>query len=123
MTIIYILENNTKRYGVTFQNNGYVKLQKFEDISNNENTIYSAKPMRIFLGKSQLCDMTEFSGARDKEVFDGNTIMLKVNEENGKHKYVYNGGDMVCSFLTSDKIYEYVSNMGKNLTSYSVATG
>ena len=123
MTLIYITENNTKRYGVTFQNNGYVKVQKFEDISKDENTIYSVKPMRIFLGKSQVCNMTEFSGARDKEVFDGNTILLKVGIENGKHKYVYIGGDMVCSFMTSDNIYEYISNMGNNLCPYSVATG
>ena len=30
---------------------------------------------------------------------------------------------MVCSCMTSDKIYEYISNMGNNLTPYSVATG
>ena len=30
MTIIYITENNTKRYGVTFQNNEYVKVQKLK---------------------------------------------------------------------------------------------
>ena len=123
MTIIYITENNTKRYAVTFKNNGCVKVQKFEDISNDENTIYSVKPMEIFLGKSQVCKMTVFSGAFDKNVFDGNTILLKISEENGKHKYAYIGGDMVRSFMTSDHIYEYVSNMGNNLTPYSVATG
>ena len=122
MTIIYITENNTKRYGVTFQNNGYVKVQKFENISNDENTIYSLKRMRTFLGKSQVCNMTEFSGARDKEVFNGNTILLKVAIENGKHKYVYFGGDIVCSFMTNDNIYEYISTMGNNLCPYSVAT-
>ena len=67
--------------------------------------------------------MTIFSGARDKEVFDGNTILLKICEENRKHKYVYIGGDMVCSFMTSDNIYEYISNMGNNLSPDSVATG
>ena len=67
--------------------------------------------------------MTIFSGARDKEVFDANTILLKISEENGKHKYVYIGGDMVCSFETSDNIYEYISNMGNNLSPYSLATG
>ena len=40
-----------------------------------------------------------------------------------ENKYVYNGGDMVCSFMTSDNIYEYISNMGNNLSPYSVATG
>ena len=123
MTIIYVTENNCERYGVTFQNNGYVKVQKFEDISNVENTIYSVKPMEIFLGKSQVSKMTMFSGAFDKKMFDGNTILLKISEENGKHKYVYIGGDMVCSFMTNDNIYEYISNMGNNLSPYSIATG
>ena len=123
MTIIYNTENNCVSYGVTFQNIGCVKVQKFEDISKDENVIYCVKPMEIFLGKSQVCNVTVFSGARDKKVFDGNTILLKISEENGKHKYVYIGGDMVCSFMTSDNIYEYISNMGNNLSPYSVATG
>ena len=67
--------------------------------------------------------MTALSGAFDKSCFDGNTILLKVDIENGKNKYVYIGGDMVCSFMTSDNIYEYVSNMGNNLSPYSFATG
>ena len=69
MTIIHVTENNTKRYGATFQNNGCVKVRKFEDISNNENTIYSVNPMRLVLGKSQVCNMTMFSGAFDKKSF------------------------------------------------------
>ena len=123
MTVIYITENNCEWYGVTFKNNGCVKVQKFEDISNDENTIYCVKPMEIFLGESQVCNKTVFSGARDKNVFDGNTILLKISDEKGKHKYVYIGGDMVWSFITSDDIYEYISNMGNNLCPYSVATG
>ena len=71
MTNIYNTENNTKCYGVTYQNNGCVKVQKFEDISEDKNIIYKVMPMETFLGKSQLCDLTEFSGASDKEVFDG----------------------------------------------------
>ena len=66
--------------------------------------------------------MTTFSGTFDRNVFDGNTFLLKISEENGKRKYVYIGGDMVCSFMTSDNIYENISNMGKNLTPFSVAT-
>ena len=123
MAIIYITENNIKCYGVTFQNNGYVKVQKFEDISNDENTVYCVKPMKIFLDKSQVCNMTLCSRAFDKKVYDGNSILLKVGEENGKYKNVYIGGDMVCSFMTSDNTYEYISNMGNNLCPYSVATG
>ena len=79
--------------------------------------------MQTFLGKSQLCDMTKFSGSGDEEVFDGNTILLKVSQENNKLRYVYIGGDMVYSFLTNDGIYKYISNMGNNLTPCSIAKG
>ena len=123
MTIIYITENNCEGYAVSFKNNGYVKVQKFEDISKDKNTIYSVKPMETFIGKSEDCNMTEFSGARNREVLNGNTILLKLNEENNKHTYVFIGGDKVCGFLTNDKIYKYISNMGDNLTPYSIAIG
>ena len=122
MTVIYITEDNCKCYAVTFQNNGWVKVQKFADESLDENIIYTVNPMETFLGKSQSCSMTASSGAFDKACFDGNAILLKVNIENGKNKYLYIGGDMVCSFLTSDNIYEYASNMGNNLSLYSFAT-
>ena len=79
--------------------------------------------MKTFLGKSQSCTMTAVSGAFDRACFDGNTVLLKVGIENGKNKYVYIGGDMVCSFMISDNIYEYVSNMGINLSPSSFATG
>ena len=124
MTVIYITENNCKCYAVTFQNNGFVQVQQFEDVSEIEkNIIYTINPMKSFLGKSQRYSMTALSGAFDKSCFDGNTFLLKVGIENGKNKYVYIGGDMICSFMTSDNIYEYVSNMGNNLTPYSIATG
>ena len=123
MTTIYISENNCRCYGGTYKNNGWVEVQKFEVISNGEITIYCVKPMRTFLGKSQVCYMTMFSGALNKSVFDGNTILLKISEENGRHIYVYVGGDMISSFMTSDNIFEFISNMGNNLCTYSVATG
>ena len=123
MTVIYITENICKCYAVTFENRGWVKVQKFEDESLDENIIYTVNPMKTFLGKSQRCTMTALSGAFDKGCFDGNTVLLKVGIEDGKNKYVYIGGDMVCSFMTSDNIYEYISNKGNNLTPYSVAIG
>ena len=74
MTIKYIIENNCRFYGVTFKKNGIVKVQKFEDISNDETTIYCVKLMRPFSGKSQACNMNTFSGALNKSVFDGTTF-------------------------------------------------
>ena len=111
MTIIYITENNCECYAVTLQNNGWIKVQKFEDGSLDKNIIYTVNPMETFSGKSKVCAMTALSGAFDKNCFDGNTILLKVGIENGKDNYVYIGGDMVCSFMTSDNLYEYISNM------------
>ena len=113
MTIICVTENSTKFYGVTLQKNGCVKVQKFEDLSDDKNIIYKVKPMETFLGKSQLCN---------QEVFDGKTILSKIGEENNKHSYVYIGGDMICTFLTNDRIYKYISYMGNHLCPYSVAT-
>ena len=123
MTVIYITANNCECYAVTLENKGWVKVQKFNDESLDENIIHTVNPKKTFLGKSKSCSMTALSGAFDKACFDGNTILLKVGIENGKNKYVYIGGDMVCSFMTSDNIYEYISNMGRNLSPYSVATG
>ena len=79
--------------------------------------------METFIGKSQLCDTTEFSVAKNNEAFDGNTILLEIGKENNKHKYCFIGDDMVCSFLTNDRFYEYISNMGNNISPYRVATG
>ena len=80
MTVIFITENNCKCYAITFQNNGWVKVQKFEDESLDENIIYTVNPMESFLGKSQSCN---------KSCFVGNTILLKVGIENGKKICVY----------------------------------
>ena len=44
----YVTENNCRCYRLTFQNNGKVKVQKFENISSDEKTIYSVKPMTKF---------------------------------------------------------------------------
>ena len=124
MTILYVTQYNTKCYAVTFQNNGWITVQNFEDISDDENQpLGCVKPLEIFLRKSKSCMMTAFSGAFNKKVFDGNTILHKIRKENDKHRYFYIGGDMVCSFLTNDKIYKYISNIGNNLTPYSIAIG
>ena len=111
MSVIYSTEYNTRRYGITSENKGCIKVKKFEDIANHEYNIFCVKPLEKLLGKSEICDMTLMSGAFDKSVFDGNTILLKLCEENDRHKYVYIVGDMLFSFPTNDKIHKYISNM------------
>ena len=106
MTVIYLTEYNTKCYGVSFQNIEYIQVQKFKNISNDENNIFYRKPLKTISSKSKLCDMTLMPGALDKLVLDGNTILLKISEESGRHRYTYIGRDVVCSFLTNDDIYK-----------------
>ena len=79
--------------------------------------------MKTFLGKSELCNMTSMSGAFDERVFDGIINLLKINEENDKHRYVYIGRDMICYLLTDDDISQYISKMENNITPYSIAIG
>ena len=102
MTVIYVTEDNCQCYRVTLQKKEWVRMQKLKGVSEDKSIIDRVNAMETFLGKSQLCDKTEFWGAKDKKVFDGNTILLKISEENIKHRYVYFGGDMVCSFVTND---------------------
>ena len=84
MTITYNTENNCKGYGVTFQNKGCIKVQKFQDNTLDKSIIYTVNPMETFLGKSQSCSITALSGAFNKDCFDGNTILLRLGVENGK---------------------------------------
>ena len=46
--------------------------------------------------------------------------LFEISEENGNHGYMYIGGDMIYAFSIKDKIYEYISNMGKKSTPYSI---
>ena len=66
MTIIYITENICECYAVTFQIEGWIKVQKFEDESLDKNIIHTVNPMEAFFDKSESCAMTALSGAFNK---------------------------------------------------------
>ena len=66
MTFTYVTENICQCYGVSLQNQRLIKVRKLKDVSDDKNVIYKVCPMEIILGKSQLCHMTEFAGAEDK---------------------------------------------------------
>ena len=123
MTVLYLTEYNSRRNAVTFENDDCVRVQKFEDNPDYEKNILCVKPLRTILGKSEICEMTKISGAYDIKIFDGNTILLNLSEEKDRHRWVYVGGDKVCSFLTVHDIFKYISNKGNNPTPYSIAIG
>ena len=63
--------------------------------------------------------MTEFSGAEDKVKFDGNTLLVECED----NEYIYISGLEVTKFETDDKILDYTSLMGNNLTPYAIMIG
>ena len=62
-------------------------------------------------------------GSLDDSVFNGNTILHEISEENNKNRYVYIGGDKIYFFKTDDHVPRYVFNMGNNMIPYSTAVG
>ena len=71
----------------------------------------------IFIGKSKVCEMTDFSGANDSSDFDGNTILLDCQGIG----YVFFSGHEIFKFKTDDKIIGYISLMCNNMIPYTFA--
>ena len=53
MTVIYLTEYICRRYAVTFDNDGCVRMQSFEGIPKYEKNILCVKPLRTILGESE----------------------------------------------------------------------
>ena len=119
MPVISLTEYDTKCYGVKIENKDLVKVQKYKNVFDNENNILCVKPLEKFWGKCDVCNMLSKEGVLDKAVINGNTILLKIGEENFKNRYVNVGAIKVYSFITNDQIMKYISNMGDNLIPYS----
>ena len=81
--------------------------------------LFSFQAKNIFIGKSKVCPLTEFSGARDKNVFDGNTLLLECED----NEYVYISGLEISKIKTDDKIIDYISLMGNNMVPYAIMIG
>ena len=81
--------------------------------------LFSFQARNIFIGKSKVCPMTDISGARDKNDFDGNTLLLECED----NEYVYISGGEITKFNTDDKIIDYISLMGDNMIPYAIMIG
>lgn len=94
----------------------------FDDISKRRraynNLIKTYNPIEIFIGKSTLNEMTEYSGGHGS-VFDGNTILLRIGNMD-EYRYVCIG-EGIFEFTTSEKITNYVSSVGNNDVPYPYA--
>ena len=80
----------------------------------------SFQPKHIFIGKSKVCTMTEFSGAANNSSgSDANTLLLECED----NEYLYISGLEITKFKIDDKIIDYISLMGNNMIPYAIMVG
>ena len=103
--------NYLSKYLVVIIENTYVSVYKYEKYKFDQ-PFLSFQAKNIFIGISKICSMTEFSGALKNSNFDGNTILLECEDS----KYVHTSGLEIFEFITSDKVIDYISLMGNNMT-------
>ena len=116
---IYMMQYNFRsRYLVVINENTYVSVYNYEK-SKFDQPFLSFQAKNIFIGKSRVCQLTEISGAMDNSNFDGNTILLEVEDK----KYVFISGHEIFEMRTDDKILDYISLMGNNMIPYTSAIG
>lgn len=89
--------------------------KKKVDSNIYDDLIASYNPIKVFIGKSPLIPMTEFSGGHGTK-FDGNAILLKINT----NQYIYIGIS-IYSFTSESEIVSFVSPMGNNDVPYTYA--
>ena len=73
----FTLDNYRKHFSVVIKNNN-VTIFRIEI----RDKIWEGLVKDIFIGKSCLNEMNEYSGARDDSKWDGNTIFLELEEKN-----------------------------------------
>ena len=109
--------NYRNRYLVVI--NGDVYLYKHEKCKFDQ-PFLSFHAKKFFIGKSEVCQMTEFSGVGDNNSdCDGKTFSLE-SEDN---EYVYISGLEMFQFKTAYKFIDYISLMGNNMSPYTFAIG
>ena len=111
---IYIMQHTYRsKYLVVIDGDVYVyEYEKYKF----DPPFVSFKPKHIFIGKSKVCDVTEFSeAANDDSDFEDNTLLLEVEDR----KYVYISGLENTEFETSDKVIDCISVKGNNMVPYT----
>ena len=73
--------------------------------------------VKIHIGKSQLNEMTEFSGGYGPK-FDGNTILVEIS----KNRYVYISNKII-EFPLKDHVIKYYSSVGNSDVPYPIILG
>ena len=115
----YMMQNNYRsRYLVVINENTYVSVYKYEKYKFDQ-PFLSFQPKAFFIGKSKICELTEFSGALNNHDSDGNTFLLEC-EDNGDAQI---SGLKTSKFKTIDKIIDYISLIGNNMVPHAIIIG
>ena len=116
MQVYYTHDNGGRPYKVEIDGDtvqAYLESYQESTGSTYTNKVLTKVCDEIFVGKSPLCHMTEYSGGHGEE-FDGNSILIKpVGEDN----YIFIGR-MIVSFQSISPIHEFVSMVGNNDVTY-----
>ena len=116
---IYIMHYNyrDKYLVVIIDTTVYVYKNK---ICKFDTPLFSFQAKNVFIGKSKVCPMTEFSGVADNgSEFDGITLLIECEN----NEYVYISGLEITKFKSDDKIIDYISLMGNNMIPYAIMIG
>ena len=85
------------RYKYLIVIDGNVYVYKYEECKFDQ-PFLSFKPKHIFIGKSKVCPMTQFSAAADNSSgFDGKTLLLECED----NEYLYISGLESTTFKTN----------------------
>ena len=114
----FIIQHNYGSRLLVVIDNNVVYVYKYEKCKFDK-PFLSFQAKNIFIGKSMICAMTEFSGALDNPDFDGNTLLLECEN----NEYVYISGCEILKFKTGDKIVDYISLLGNNMIPYTFVVG
>ena len=116
---IFIIQYNYRSEYLVVIIDAIMYVYKYEKCKFDQ-PFLSCQPKHIFIGKSKNCPMTEFSGAANNSPdFDSNTLLFEFENND----YVYFFGLEFSKFKTDDKIIDYITLMGNNMTPYAFVVG
>ena len=82
--------------------------------------LFTFQAKNVFIGKSKVCPMNEFSGSsNNSSEFDGNTLLVECEN----NEYVYISGLEITKFKIDDKFIDYISLMGNNMIPHAILIG
>lgn len=120
--VYYILQNGGYPFKVVINSDGSGEssvISIYKVIPNSDqyesHTSFTYVANKVFIGKSIINEMTEFSGALDHPRWDGNSILLELDADLNKYVFI---GETIYSFTALSNIVTFVSPVGNSQVCY-----